>query len=114
MIQLCQPLLTRGADGIEESLAMMESYLLSKDDLDTICSEMRLNDIKVDGKVTVVSTDWYTQIDPKVFIYIYFKRAIYIYFKRASGPACSAFHFFRDRETERERKQHTSDDLESS
>lgn len=95
-MQLCQPLLTRGADGIEESLAMMESYLLSKDDLDTICSEMRLNDIKVDGKVTVVSTDWYTQIDPKVFIYIY------IY--RASGPACSAFPFLRDRARERERK----------
>jgi hypothetical protein len=98
MIQLCQPLLTRGADGIEESLAMMESYLLSKDDLDTICSEMRLNDIKVDGKVTVVSTDWYTQIDPKVFIYIYIKRA--------SGPACSAFHFFRDRAREREKITH--------
>ena len=97
-MQLCQPLLTRGADGIEESLAMMENYLLSKDDLDTICSEMRLNDIKVDGKVTVVSTDWYTQIDPKVFFYIYFERA--------SGPACSALHFFRDRAREREKRTH--------
>ena len=96
MMQLCQPLLTRGADGIEESLAMMENYLLSKDDLDTICSEMRLNDIKVDGKVTVVSTDWYTQIDPKV--------SVYIFFERASGLACSALHFFRDRARERERE----------
>jgi len=64
--KLCEPLISEGNDGVESTIKMMEEYQLSKDELDTICADMRLNDIKVDGKVTVISTDWYSQVDSKV------------------------------------------------
>lgn len=65
--RLCSPLLgSDGAKGVDNTLKMMEEYLLSKDELDTICSELRLPDIKVDGKVTEIAPDFYGQVDSKI------------------------------------------------
>jgi len=65
--RLCKPLEgPEGASGVEKTVKMMEDYLLSKDELDTICSELRLPAIKMDGKETIVAEDLYGKIDPKV------------------------------------------------
>ena len=64
--RLCAPLLADAADGVPTTLKMMDEYLLSKDELETITSELRLADIKVDGKATEVSADMYAKVDSKV------------------------------------------------
>ena len=65
--RLCAPLLgPDGASGVETTLKLMEEYLFSKDELDTICSELRLPDIKVDGTITEIAPDCYGQIDSKI------------------------------------------------
>ena len=46
--RLCKPLEgPEGASGVEKTVRMMEDYLLSKGELDTICCELRLPGIKV-------------------------------------------------------------------
>jgi replication factor C subunit 1 len=45
--RLCAPLLAEGVTGVDATMQMMDEYLLSRDELDTICSELRLNDISV-------------------------------------------------------------------
>ena len=45
--KLCAGMLRDGAEGIASAIELMEAYLLSKDEFDTICSELRFPDIKV-------------------------------------------------------------------
>jgi replication factor C subunit 1 len=64
--RLCAPLISDGVDGVEKTMAIMDEYLLSKEEFDVVCTELRLSDIKMDGNTTEVATDWFGKVDSKV------------------------------------------------
>jgi replication factor C subunit 1 len=57
--RLTAPLLERGADGVDEVVALMDEYQLSKEELDSITAELRLAD-------PAAAPDTYAAVDSKV------------------------------------------------